>query len=95
MFRRWILAGGIGLILVVFWGLHKTPVPFIDLVKQPLHALWGSHRQLRTGVLDVSEHISSVEEATWRLLKPFGSVRLIRRVPAPAPENPPPPPSTR
>ena len=72
----------VGIGLVAFFSLWETPVSLLDLLKQPLRSLWGSHQHLENGVLEVSENIDSVQEATRRLLKPFGVVRLTRRFPS-------------
>jgi hypothetical protein len=97
MGKRWLI--GVGIILAGVWvifSLRNAPVLLIDLLKEPLYSLWGTHRQLKIGVLEVSENLDTLEEATRRLLRPFGRVRLISRVPAPPlPETtatmPPPP----
>ena len=67
--------------LGAFLSLWTAPVPLVDLLKQPLRSLWGSHQHLEDGVLEVSENMDSVQEATRRLLKPFGVVRLTRLLP--------------
>jgi hypothetical protein len=91
---------GLGVILAGLWiyfSLQHAPVLLVQLLKEPLYSLWGTHHRLHAGVLEVSENFGTVEDATRRLLKPFGRVRLIRRVPAPVlPDNTlstPPPPS--
>src|SRR5882762_3285284 len=76
---------GIGLAaLLSLWG---APVSFLDLLKQPLQSLWGSHQQLQTGILEVSENVQFVQDATRRLLQPLGALRLTRRYPTPAPPD--------
>ena len=71
---------GLG-VLIVLW---KSPMSVLDVLTQPVQVLMGSPRQLETGILEVSENMTPVEEATRRLLQPLGVVRVIRRFPAPS-----------
>jgi hypothetical protein len=68
----------VGIGLAAFFSLWGAPVPVIDLLQQPLRSLWGTRRQLVTGVIEVSESLP-VEAAARRLFKPFGAVRVTRR----------------
>jgi hypothetical protein len=93
MLKRGLIGLGVALAGIwIYFSLQNAPVLLVELLKEPLYSLWGTHQRLQAGVLEVSENIGTVEDATRRLLKPFGRVRLIRRVSAPVlPENPPPP----
>ena len=80
------IAIGIGVLiaLAVLGSLWGTPVSLKDLLVQPIQVLLGSPRQLQVSVLEVSENMTPVEDATRRLLQPLGVVRVIQRFPAPA-----------
>ena len=74
-----IVVVGIGVgALISLWG---TQVSLSNLLTQPLTSLLNSPHQLQTGVLEVSENIEPVQEATRRLFKPLGVVHLIQRFP--------------
>lgn len=90
MKKKLIIGLGVLLGAGILFSLVRSPLSLWDVLTQPFQSLWGSHQQLETGVLEVSEHIDPLEQATRRLLKPFGGVRLIRRFPAPVPEEVPP-----
>ncbi len=83
-----LLAGiGVGALL----SLRGSPISLPDLLSMPLASIWGSPGLLGTGILEVSENIEPVQEATRRLFKPLGSVHLIRRYPPVTPSEAPPP----
>ena len=79
--------------LVLLWSLREAPVSFTRLLTEPIHTLLGSPQQLQSGILEVSENVNTVQEATRRLFKPLGAVRLIRRLSVSPPSTTPAAPS--
>lgn len=71
----------VGIGLVALWSLWQQPISLLDVFKHPISSFWGTHKQLDLEIVEISEHI---EPASRRLLKPFGQVRLIKAVSAPA-----------
>jgi len=50
-----------------------------DILLRPWHMLWGSSVQLNATLLEASNS-STVRSMGQQLLKPFGSVKLLREV---------------
>jgi len=73
----------VGLFLTVLlsgWGARSF---FLAILQQPFRALLSSSEPLQTGMIEVSENLDPWGNATRRLFKPFGRVRVTRRFPGP------------
>ncbi len=80
--QKKIFIGGMGVLgLILLISLFKSPTSTTRVLKRPLLALVGTSEDLPLGVLEVSGHIDPLEQATRRLFKPWGRLRVTRRFP--------------
>ena len=77
---------GAGTILAIAL-LLQTPGSLTEALAHPLQAILGTREQLDATLLDVSENMGPVRAAGRRLLKPLGSLQLIRTYDALDPES--------
>jgi hypothetical protein len=73
---------GAGLLLALKL-LLQTPGSLSEALSHPFQTLLGTQRQLNATLYEVSETAEPVRSAGWRLLQPFGIVRLVRIYDAP------------
>ncbi|OGR90967.1 MAG: hypothetical protein A2992_04210 [Elusimicrobia bacterium RIFCSPLOWO2_01_FULL_59_12] len=83
MQKKILIGLWVGIGLAALFSLLGAPVSLLDILKEPLQSLMGTQQKLQSGALEVSVHIDPLQQATRRLFKPFGRVRLTRRFPGP------------
>jgi len=68
------------LVIISLWiGLLLPFDSWPDVLLRPWHVLWGSGQQLNATLLEASGN-DSVRTMGQELLKPFGTVKLLREV---------------
>jgi len=75
-------------ILLVLSSLYIPNVVWKQALTYPWGALADSDQQLKATLLDVSQSGDSLRSATRRILKPFGTVTLIKIYPSDDGETP-------
>jgi hypothetical protein len=67
----------IGALLLAVGAFLMPPASLEDVFLNPLNLILGSHHQLTATLIDVSQ-ADDMKSFGQRLLKPFGSVKLIK-----------------